>query len=207
MKKNKPFEIFVEKNRLMPQTCNPKMTASTKTLDSYNACLDQCRQIFLNKAKDYGTSWRVYRPISIADQIYIKAWRIRQLQEGIIPKIDDTDLSEFRAIVNYGIIGIMLESKPIDHSKELSLDLVTQYYDEVKAEVRQLMLDKNHDYGEAWRQMSEESFVDLILTKILRIRQIVANEGRTEVSEGIDSNFADIINYALFALIFKHEKS
>lgn len=191
----------------MPQTSHPQMTAHHKTLDSYTACLDQCRQIFLGKAKDYGTSWRVYRPISIADQIYIKAWRIRQLQEGIIPKIDDSDLNEFRAIVNYGIIGIILDSKPIELSEELSLEIVAQYYDDVATDVRDLMMDKNHDYGEAWRQMSEQSFVDLILTKILRIRQILANDGKTEMSEGIAANFADIINYALFALIFKHEKN
>lgn len=177
------------------------------TLSSYNHCLKECKDIFLSKARDYGTSWRVYRPISIADQIYIKAWRIRQLQEGIIPKVEDNDTNEFRAIVNYGIIALILDSKEVDVSEEIPLAQVEAYYDQVSSEVRDLMMAKNHDYGEAWRQMSEQSFVDLILTKILRIRQIVANDGKTEVSEGIASNFADIINYALFALIFKYENA
>ncbi len=181
------------------------MNAAKNTSVQYDNCLAICKKIFLNKAKDYGTSWRVYRTISIADQIYIKAWRIRQLQEGIIQQIEDTDESEFMAIVNYGIIGNILLLKNIDSSKEIPLNEVEQHYDETASNIKALMMQKNNDYGEAWRNMSFASFVDLILTKILRIRQIIQNEGNTISSEGIDANFADIVNYAMFALILKAE--
>lgn len=175
------------------------------TIAAYNQCLQQCKDIFISKARDYGTSWRVYRTISIADQIYIKAWRIRQIQEGIVQRIEDSDVSELKAIVNYAIMGIMLSNHQIDTGRELPLGDAERLYDQTADEVRALMIDKNHDYGEAWRDMSQESFVDLILTKVLRIRQIWKNEGKTLVSEGIDANFADIMNYALFALILKNK--
>jgi hypothetical protein len=166
----------------------------------YNEAVEGCRSIFLKKAQDYGTSWRVLRPISIADQLYIKARRIRTLQETKETKVGDDKTGEFKAMVNYGIIGMIQLSHP-DGAAELPAEEVAKWYDEKKALVHRTMLDKNHDYGEAWRDMSQESFVDLILMKILRIRQIVANEGKTLISEGIDSNFIDIINYSLFALI------
>lgn len=181
------------------------MTQQKSTTTAYDECLSLCKNIFLQKAQDYGTSWRVYRTISVADQIYIKAWRIRQIQEGIIQKIDDSDESEFMAIVNYGIIGNILLKYDIDTGVEIPLKEVEQYYDAIALEIKNLMLEKNHDYGEAWRNLSFESFVDLILTKLLRIRQIVQNDGKTLISEGIDANFADIVNYALFALILKRE--
>lgn len=177
------------------------MTQMTHTLQQYNDQLSFCREIFYKKTNDYGTSWRVFRHITLADQLFIKAWRIRQIQEGLMPKVDENMSDEWRGIVNYGIIGIILLHQQEKVEDELEVDAVMEYYDRFSSEVRELMMKKNHDYGEAWRQMSQESFVDLILTKILRIRQIIANDGQTTISEGIESNLADIINYALFALI------
>ena len=170
------------------------------TDEQYREAVSGCRAIFLKKTLDYGTSWRVLRPISIADQLYIKARRIRTLQETRETRVKEDKTGEFMAMVNYGIIGLIQLSDP--HALvEVHPDEVAKWYDEKMALVYQTMLDKNHDYGEAWRDMSQESFVDLILMKILRIRQILANEGKTLISEGIDSNFIDIINYSLFALI------
>ena len=175
------------------------------TLTQYKGVVDRCEDIYVKKAKDYGTSWRVLRPISIVDQLYIKAWRIRQIQEKGIQKIDDTIESEFIGIVNYGVIALiqsgMDENAPVD----LSPADAKKCYDLRIKEVEELMLEKNHDYGEAWRDMSQQSFVDLILVKLLRIKQILANDGKTIVSEGINANFADIINYGIFALIMIKE--
>lgn len=172
-----------------------------QTNQQYEEAVRSCKDIFLKKTRDYGTSWRVLRIISIADQLFIKARRIRTLQETEIQKVGEDKTGEFRAIVNYGVIGLIQLSLPGDTVEELPVQEVDQRYDEKMEEARSTMQDKNHDYGEAWREMSQESFVDLILMKILRIRQIVANEGKTLISEGIDSNFIDIINYSLFALI------
>jgi Nucleotide modification associated domain 1 len=166
----------------------------------YDAAIKSCREIFIQKTKDYGTSWRVYRTISIADQIYIKAKRIRNIQEKGVQKIEDDTIGEFRGILNYAIIGLIQLDIDDDEVEDLSLDEATQRYDEKVVMAKKLMEDKNHDYGEAWRDMSQESFVDLILAKILRIKQIVRNEGKTVASEGIDANYFDIINYAVFAL-------
>ena len=171
------------------------------TLTQYREVVTSCREVFLKKAKDYGTSWRVYRTISIADQIYIKAWRIRQIQESGVQKIGDSIESEFMGIVNYGLIALLQLSLEQDIQGDLAIEAAEQYYDGQAARVEALMLQKNHDYGEAWRAMSQESFTDLILAKLLRIRQILANEGKTLISEGVDANFDDIINYAVFALI------
>jgi len=171
----------------------------------YDNAVTRCRDIFVKKTKDYGTSWRVYRTISIADQIYIKAKRIRNVQEKGVQKIDDDITGEFRGIVNYAVIGLIQLDIHDDELEDLSLDQVMPLYDKKISEAKQLMEDKNHDYGEAWRDMSQESFVDLILAKILRIKQILENEGKTLVSEGIDANFYDILNYAVFALILSRE--
>ncbi|MBS1665012.1 MAG: DUF1599 domain-containing protein [Bacteroidetes bacterium] len=171
------------------------------TNQQYDTAVESCEAIFLKKTQDYGTSWRVLRTISIADQLYIKARRIRTLQETSESKVGEDKAGEFRAMVNYGIIGLIQLSLGASAPEDLSVEQTRGLYDEKKAVTRTVMLDKNHDYGEAWREMSQESFVDLILMKILRIRQIVANDGKTLISEGIDSNFIDIINYSLFALI------
>ena len=173
----------------------------THTLQQYEQVLAQCKDLYVKKAKDYGTSWRVLRPISIVDQIYIKAWRIRQIQENGEQKIQDSIESEFIGIVNYGIIALIQGAMPADTPTELSAADAKMWYEKKAKEVHDLMLQKNHDYGEAWRDMSQQSFVDLILVKLLRIKQILANDGQTIVSEGMDANFIDIVNYGIFALI------
>jgi hypothetical protein len=175
------------------------------TLAQYREVVNQCKELYVKKAQDYGTSWRVLRPISIVDQLYIKAWRIRQIQETGNQKIADSIESEFVGIVNYGIIALIQAALPADADTELSGEKAKELYEAHACEVENLMQQKNHDYGEAWRAMSQQSFVDLILVKLLRIRQILANDGKTIVSEGMDANFIDIVNYAIFALIKMHE--
>lgn len=178
----------------------------TNTLQQYHQIVAQCKDLYVKKAADYGTSWRVLRPISIVDQIYIKAWRIRQIQEKGQQKIQDSIESEFIGIVNYGIIALIQSSIPTDAPIDLTAGEARNWYEQKAKEIEDLMLQKNHDYGEAWRDMSQQSFVDLILVKLLRIRQILANDGRTVVSEGMDANFCDIVNYGIFALIKIHEQ-
>lgn len=172
-----------------------------KTEAEYKEVVAKCQEVFAAKTADYGTSWRVLRPISIVDQIYIKAQRIRNIQNLGEQKVDDEVSGEWMAIVNYGIIALIQESLEGDENWELETDVATGHYEKHLKETFDLMLAKNHDYGEAWRNMSQESFADLILTKILRIKQILSNDGKTSVSEGMDSNFRDIINYAVFAQI------
>ena len=145
------------------------------TNQQFDSAIQHCRDIFLQKTKDYGTSWRVYRTISVADQIYIKAKRIRTIQEKRIQKIGDDVISEFRGILNYGIIGLIQLDINDDELEELPVEMVQQLYNEKWGIAKKLMTDKNHDYGEAWREMSQESFVDLVLAKILRIKQILKN--------------------------------
>jgi hypothetical protein len=171
------------------------------TDQQFDEVINGCRQIFLKKTKDYGTSWRVYRTISIADQIYIKAKRIRNIQETGIQKINDDVTGEFKGILNYAIIGLIQLEINNDEPEELTPEEADKYYQEIVLKAKNLMQNKNHDYGEAWRDMSQESFVDLILAKILRIKEMIRNEGKTLISEGIDANFYDILNYAVFALI------
>ena len=176
------------------------------TDQQYDTAIQTCRDIFLKKTKDYGTSWRVYRTISIVDQIYIKAKRIRTIQEKGEQRIGDDIISEFKGILNYAIIGLIQLDLKTDETEELPVGDVADFYNAKIAMAKKLMEDKNHDYGEAWRQMSQESFTDLILAKLLRIKQILKNDGQTIISEGIDANYFDIINYAVFALILIDEK-
>jgi Nucleotide modification associated domain 1 len=171
------------------------------TIDQYTKAIAECRDIFKKKTIDYGTSWRVYRTISIVDQIYIKAKRIRTIQEKQEQKIVDNFVSEFKGILNYAVIGLIQLDLKEGEAEELPGNKVLELYDAKMTKAQLLMLDKNHDYGEAWREMSQESFVDLILAKLQRIRQILLNDGKTLVSEGIDANYYDIINYAVFGLI------
>lgn len=173
----------------------------SNTEQQYMEVVKICKDIFMKKNADYGTSWRVLRPISIVDQLYIKAQRIRTIQNLGNQKIDDDVLGEWKAIVNYGIIALIQEELSDDATWDIPVEKAIQLYDKHLLENFELMRNKNHDYGEAWRNMSQESFADLILTKILRIKQIIANDGKTSVSEGMDANFRDIINYAIFALI------
>ncbi len=175
------------------------------TIQQYNDAIAKCKDLFLKKTKDYGTSWRVLRTISIVDQIFIKALRIRTIQEKKTQLIGDSINSEFIGIVNYGLIGLIQLELEKPAVEDLAVDKVSELYDKHIQQVRDLMQEKNHDYGEAWRDMSQESFADLILVKLLRIRQILANEGKTIISEGIDANLHDIINYAVFALILIEE--
>ncbi|MCW3093682.1 MAG: hypothetical protein JWP81_4751 [Ferruginibacter sp.] len=176
------------------------------TDEQYDTAIKSCKDIFLKKTADYGTSWRVYRTISVVDQIYIKAKRIRTIQEKGEQKIGDDIISEFKGILNYSIIGLIQLDLTTDETEELPLEQVENFYTEKVSIAKKLMDDKNHDYGEAWRQMSQESFADLILAKLLRIKQILKNQGKTIMSEGIDANYYDIMNYAVFALILIDEK-
>ena len=150
-------------NRTMPNTT-----------EQYQSIVAQCKDLFVKKASDYGTSWRVLRPISIVDQIYIKAWRIRQIQEKGQQKIQDSIESEFIGIVNYGIIALIQDAMANSDEIDLPADKAKFWYEQKAGEVEELMMQKNHDYGEAWRDMSQASFVDLILVKLLRIKQILA---------------------------------
>lgn len=181
------------------------MQNTTNTLRQFNDAIETCREIFLKKNRDYGSSWRVLRTISVVDQIFIKAKRIRTVQEKQDQKIGDAISSEFRGIVNYAIIGLIQLQLGTEEVEDLPTEKIEILYNAEVEKARSLMKDKNHDYGEAWRDMSQESFTDLILSKLLRIKQILSNEGRTIISEGIDSNYLDILNYAVFALILIQE--
>jgi hypothetical protein len=181
------------------------VTMPLTTQMQYDQVVDSCRQVFLDKTRDYGTSWRVLRTISIVDQVFIKAQRVRTIQEKKTQKIGDSIASEFMGIVNYCVIGLIQMKLDSTSVEDLSVGEVETLYNLQIDNARKLMLDKNHDYGEAWRDMSQESFVDLILVKLLRIRQILANDGKTRISEGIDANFTDMLNYAVFGLILIEE--
>jgi len=171
------------------------------TNKQYDAVIHSCKDLFLKKTKDYGTAWRVMRTISITDQIFIKALRIRTIQEKKVQKVDDDLYSEFIGIINYAAIGIIQLKLNNADIEDLPVDITEQLYNDAIKFAKDTMLNKNHDYGEAWRNMSEESMVDLILVKIQRIKQILQNDGKTIISEGIDANYTDILNYSVFALI------
>ena len=177
----------------------------TDTIFQYNGVITSSRNIFLKKTIDYGTSWRVLRPISIADQIYIKAKRIRTIQEAGVQQVADDIPDEFRGIINYAVIGLIQLQLATDEIEDLPADQVAILYDEQVAAARELMQRKNADYGEAWRDMSQESFTDMILQKLYRMKQIIRNGGQTLISEGLDANYYDIINYGVFALILYGE--
>lgn len=180
-------------------------TEQQRTDGQYDQVIHQCLDIFSKKTADYGTAWRVLRPISITDQIYIKAQRIRTIQEKGVQRVMDDLEGEFIGIINYAVIGLLQLELPADAPEDLPVDEVVQRYAGKIALAKQLMHAKNHDYGEAWRSMSQESFVDLILMKLHRMRQIIGNGGQTLISEGLDANYFDIINYAVFATILRHE--
>jgi hypothetical protein len=171
----------------------------------YDQAVMACKDIFLKKTKDYGTSWRVLRIISITDQIFIKAMRVRTIQEKQTQKVGDNIQAEFMGIVNYAVIGLTQLEIGNAEMNEMDVNEVERLYDKNIDFSKSTMLDKNHDYGEAWRDMSQESFIDLILMKLNRIRQILSNDGVTIISEGIDANFVDILNYAVFGLILMNE--
>ena len=171
----------------------------------YDQAVAKCQDIFIKKTKDYGTAWRVLRTISVVDQIFIKALRIRTIQDKKTQKVDDGIPSEFMGIVNYAVIGLIQLALDNSAVEEVPVEKVEKWYKEYVSFAKNTMLDKNHDYGEAWRDMSQESFADLILVKLLRIKQILHNDGQTLISEGIDANYVDILNYSIFALILIEE--
>ncbi|MBD1422267.1 DUF1599 domain-containing protein [Sphingobacterium chuzhouense] len=173
----------------------------TDTTTEYNNVIKHCKDLFLKKTKDYGTAWRIMRPPSITDQIYIKAQRIRTLEVKKVSKVGEDILGEYIGIVNYCVIAMMQLELPEDAEENLAYDMVDKRYSEKVDETRDLMFAKNHDYGEAWREMRISSLTDLILMKIHRVKQIEDNDGQTLVSEGLKANYQDMLNYAVFALI------
>ena len=172
------------------------------TAQEYDSVIDTCRDIFVKKMHDYGTAWRILRPTSITDQIFIKANRIRCIEEKGITKVNEGIIPEFIGIINYSIMGlIQLELGTAGESEESDHEQIAGLYDTYFQRAKSLMLDKNHDYDEAWRSMRISSYTDLILMKIKRTKQIEDNQGNTLISEGIDANYYDMINYSVFALI------
>ena len=173
---------------------------STTSIE-YDKVISICRQLFIKKMKDYGSAWRILRLPSLTDQIYIKAQRIRSLQQNEVRKIDEDETGEFIGIINYSIMALIQLDLGVVEQPDLDLENATKLFDEKVLLTKTLMENKNHDYGEAWREMRVSSLTDLILQKLLRVKQIEDNEGKTLVSEGIDANYQDMINYAVFALI------
>jgi hypothetical protein len=171
------------------------------TTTQYDSVISSCRDLFVKKTSDYGTAWRILRIESITDQIFIKAQRIRTLEEKKTRKIDEGIASEYVGIINYCVIAIMQLELDEHAGMELPVKKASDLFDEKILEVRELMMAKNHDYGEAWRDMRISSLTDLILMKLLRVKQIEDNKGKTLASEGVKANYQDIINYAVFALI------
>ncbi|GAA0725195.1 DUF1599 domain-containing protein [Aquimarina litoralis] len=171
------------------------------TSTQYDAIITKCRDLFTKKMKDYGSAWRILRLPSLTDQIFIKAQRIRGLQENEERKVDEGEVSEFIGIINYSLMALIQLEKGVVDQPDLSVGLATELYDKHINITKTLMMNKNHDYGEAWRDMRVSSLTDLILQKLLRVKQIEDNKGKTIVSEGIDANYQDMINYAVFAMI------
>tara|TARA_Y100000996_G_scaffold212408_1_gene166809 strand:+ start:84 stop:626 length:543 start_codon:yes stop_codon:yes gene_type:complete len=167
----------------------------------YHKVIDECRTLFVNKMKDYGSAWRILRTSSLTDQIYIKAQRIRSLQLKKVKKINEGEVPEFIGIINYSIMALIQLEKGVSEKPDFTSNQILSFYNEKVKETFELMLAKNHDYGEAWRDMRITSLTDLIIQKLIRVKKIEENSGKTIVSEGIDANYQDIINYAIFALI------
>lgn len=176
-----------------------------KTSSQYDSAISVCKDIFLKKMKDYGTAWRILRTSSITDQLFIKAQRIRNIEDKGTQKINEDITSEYIGIINYSIIGLIQLGLKNDERMELPADEVSKLFDKYSKEAKSLMENKNHDYGEAWRDMRLSSLTDLILMKLLRIKQIEDNKGETLISEGVDANFHDMINYGVFSLIKLNE--
>ena len=172
-----------------------------KTLKQYDNITSVCKSLFEKKLHDYGSAWRILRLSSLTDQIFIKAQRIRGLQKNSVQKVDEGESEEFIGIINYSVMALIQIEKGISEVPDMNDNECVDLYDTMIKKTRDLMMNKNHDYGEAWREMRVSSLTDLILQKLLRVKQIEDNEGNTLVSEGIDANYTDIINYAIFALI------
>lgn len=171
------------------------------TVGEYKQVIKACKDIFLKKTQDYGTAWRVLRLPSITDQIFIKAQRIRSIQEKGTQKVDDDISGEFIGIINYCVIALIQMDLTNDDPMEMAVSDLEPLYDKHVNETMALLMDKNHDYGEAWRDMRVGSITDIILMKLFRVKQIEDNQGKTIISEGIDANYMDMINYAVFCMI------
>ena len=180
-------------------------TKMQNTLKQYDTVINECRSLFIKKMSDYGSAWRILRLPSLTDQLFIKSQRIRQLQENEVQKVDEGEKSEFIGIVNYAIMALIQIENGVVENPDLSSAEAIILYDKHSEITKELMLNKNHDYGEAWREMRVSSLTDLILQKLLRVKQIEDNKGKTLVSEGIDANYQDMINYAVFAMIHLSE--
>lgn len=174
---------------------------ATNTSQEFDSVIAVCKSLFLKKTNDYGTAWRILRPASITDQIFIKAQRIRTLEEKKVSKVGEDIVSEYIGIINYCAIAMMQLELGEDDPYELGVEKVEKLFDEKVNGTKELMFAKNHDYGEAWRDMRISSLTDLILMKILRVKQIEDNSGHTLASEGVNANYQDMLNYAVFALI------
>ncbi len=176
------------------------------TSDSFDLIIDNCHALFDKKMLDYGSAWRILRLSSLTDQIFIKAQRIRSIEDKGKQEVSDSIEGEFRGIINYSIIALIQLEKGLADSADLALEEASELFQQYANKTKNLMLAKNHDYDEAWREMRVSSFTDLILQKLLRVKQIEDNKGETLVSEGIDANYYDMINYSIFALIKLSEK-
>ncbi len=172
-----------------------------KTVGEYTQVIKECKTLFEKKTKDYGTAWRILRLPSITDQIFIKAQRIRSIQDKGKQKVDEDINNEFVGIINYCIIAILQSRLESDDRTEISYEDLEPFYDQVVNDTLDLLKNKNHDYGEAWREMRVSSITDIILMKLLRVKQIEDNKGETLVSEGVEANYQDMLNYSVFALI------
>lgn len=171
------------------------------TIAQFDKAIKSCRDLFVLKLNDYGAAWRMMRPSSVTDQILIKANRIRTLETKGNAMVDEGILPEFIGMVNYGIIGLIQLSLGFSDKKDISVQKAVELYDSFMEKTRQLMIAKNHDYDEIWRAMRVSSYTDLILMKLMRTKEIEDNQGKTAVSEGIDANYMDIINYSIFGII------
>ena len=178
-----------------------KIPLMKNTSQEYDKVIGICRDLFSKKMTDYGSAWRILRLPSLTDQIFIKAQRIRSLQENEVRKVDEDETGEFIGIINYCIMALIQLELGVVDQPDLNTEQAVKFYDEKIAVTKELMENKNHDYGEAWREMRVSSLTDLILQKLLRVKQIEDNRGKTLVSEGIDANYQDMINYSVFALI------
>ena len=176
------------------------------TSKQYDAVIKICRDLFKKKMSDYGSAWRILRLPSLTDQIFIKAQRIRGLQQNDVRKVDEGEQSEFIGIINYCIMALIQLEKGVVEQPDMQLEDALELYDKHVNITKTLMENKNHDYGEAWRDMRVSSLTDLILQKLLRVKQIEDNQGKTLVSEGIEANYQDMVNYAVFSMIHLNEK-
>jgi hypothetical protein len=189
-----PPRLFLRSNKLKT------ITLINQTSIEFDEVIEQCRNVFVKKNKDYGMSWRIMRISSIIDQIFIKANRIKTIEENGVQAVDEGVQSEWLGIINYCVMGL-IQLNPSLQNKNISDEELLEWYNQYLVQTKDLMMQKNHDYGEIWRKMLVSTFTDMLLMRVNRMHQIIENKGKTEISEGIDSNLMDMINYSIFALI------